>query len=214
MTYTLDFFNKIFDIETCRPMTKESNIDKYCSFWDKYDKRTCRLVESGLFIPTREHILHFCENESFVQCYHYVGKSLPQEKLADESQKSKPLRNRRLYARIPTREKISVSHYSLTRETSGDIIDSDAMAVDLSLGGLQIETSEPIYVNQIISFSFDEYFHPPGFKGKGEIRWIHQDDSQDSPINAGLAFVDNETADIVKNHLMGMGEKLLRLSGF
>ena len=145
--------------------------------------------------------------------FHYIGKSLPREKLADENQ-NKPLRNRRLYARIPTREKLSVSQYSMTRETNGDIIDSGAMVVDLSLGGLQIETSKPIYVNQIISFSFDEYFNPPGFTGKGEIRWIHQDESQDLPINAGLAFVDNETSNTVKNHLMGMGEKLLRLSGF
>ena len=74
-------------------------------------------------------------------------------KLAAENH-NKPLRNRRLYTRIPTREKISVSQYSMTMETDGNIIDSKAMAVDLSLGGLQIETSEPIYVNQIISFFF------------------------------------------------------------
>ena len=194
-------------------MTNHSNSDKCCPFWDMHGKRTCRLVESGLFIPTREHILHFCENESFVKCYHYVGKSLPQEKLVGESQ-YKPLRNRRLYARIPTREKLNVSRYSMSKETNEDIIDSQATAVDLSLGGMQIETSEQIYVNQIISFSFDEYFHPPHFKGQGEIRWIHQNKSHNSPSNAGLAFVDNETVNTIKNHLMGMGEKLLRLSGF
>ena len=194
-------------------MTDQAKKDKCCPFWDKYDKKTCRLVESGLFIPTREHILHFCENESFVQCYHYVGKSVPQEKLVRKS-KNRPLRNRRLYTRIPTREKLSVSRYSMANETNEDIIDSQAMAVDLSLGGMQIETNEEIHLNQIISFSFDENFHPPGFKGKGEIRWIQQDKSQDYPSNAGLAFVDTETINAVRNHLMGMGEKLLRLSGF
>ena len=194
-------------------MADQAKKDNCCPFWDKNDKKTCRLVESGLFIPTREHILHFCENESFVQCYHYVGKSVPQENLVRKSN-NRPLRNRRLYTRIPTREKLSVSRYSMANETNEDIIDSQAMAVDLSLGGMQIETNEEIHLNQIISFSFDENFHPPGFKGKGEIRWIQQDESQDYPSNAGLAFVDTETTNTVRNHLMGMSEKLLRLSGF
>ena len=194
-------------------MADQAKKDNCCPFWDKNDKKTCRLVESGLFIPTREHILHFCENESFVQCYNYVGKSVSQKKLG-RKRKNRPLRNRRLYTRIPTREKLSVSRYSMANETNEDIIDSQAMAVDLSLGGMQIETNEEIHLNQIISFSFDENFHPPGFKGKGEIRWIQQDKSQDYPSNAGLAFVDTETINTVRSHLMGMGEKLLRLSGF
>ena len=194
-------------------MADQAKKDNCCPFWDKNDKKTCRLVESGLFIPTREHILHFCENESFVQCYNYVGKSVSQKKLG-RKRKNRPLRNRRLYTRIPTREKLSVSRYSMANGTNEDIIDSQAMAVDLSLGGMQIETNEEIHLNQIISFSFDENFHPPGFKGKGEIRWIQQDESQDYPSNAGLAFVDTETINTIRNHLMGMGEKLLRLSGF
>ena len=194
-------------------MTDQSKKDHSCPFWDKNDKKTCRLVESGLFIPTREHILHFCENESFVKCYHYVGKSALQEKIASNSKK-RSLRNRRIYTRIPTREKLSLSSYSMANQTNEDIIDSQAMALDLSLGGIQIETHEQVYVNQIISFSFDENFHPPYFKGKGEIRWIKQEKSLDEPIYAGLAFVDDETANTVKNHLMGSGEKLLRLSGF
>ena len=194
-------------------MTKHSKKDNCCPYWDLQGKRTCRLVESGLFIPTLEHILHFCENESFVKCYHYVGKSAPQEKIVSNSKK-RSLRNRRIYTRIPTREKLSLSRYSMANETNEDIIDSQAMALDLSLGGIQIETHEKVYVNQIISFSFDENFHPPNFKGKGEVRWIKQEKSLDEPIYAGLAFVDNETANTVKNHLMGMGEKLLRLSGF
>ena len=194
-------------------MTNQSNSDKCCPFWDMQGKRTCRLVESGLFIPTRDHILNFCEKESFVKCYHYVGKSTLQEKLFSKSE-NRPLRNRRLYTRIPTHEKLSVSRYSLANESNEDMIDSQAMTVDLSLGGMQIESSEKFYINQILSFSFDENFHPPGFKGKGEIRWIHQDKSQDKPNHAGLAFIDNETTNAVRNHLMGMGEKLLRLSGF
>ena len=171
------------------------------------------MVESGLFIPTREHILHFCENESYVKCYHYVGKYASQER-NDPKVQERPLRNRRLYTRIPTSEKLSVSRYSLSREENEAILDGEALALDLSLGGMQIQTKAPINVNQIISFSFDEYFQPPGFKGRGEIRWIDRDESQNTPGNAGLAFVDTETANTVRNHLLGMGEKLLRLSGF
>ena len=99
-------------------------------------------------------------------------KSSDQEVLSGKSEE-KPFQNRRLFTRIPTSQKLSVSRYSMAREENEDIIDDEALAVDLSLGGMRIETSAPMNVNQIISFSFDEQFHPPGFKGKGEIRWIH-----------------------------------------
>ena len=196
-------------------MTNQANNKKYCPFWDKFGKRTCRLVESGLFIPTRDHILHFCENESFVKCYHYIrgGKSPEQRDLAGKYEEV-PFVNQRHYTRIPTTQKLSVSRYSLAKETNEDVLDDQAMAVDLSLGGMRIETNAPVHVNQIISFTFDEEFHHPGFKGKGEVRWIHQDRSQDAATNAGLAFVDDDTKNTVRNHLLGMGDKLLRLSGF
>jgi hypothetical protein len=172
------------------------------------------LVESGLFIPTPEHILHYCENEQYITCYHYVGKRPSEHEELSGEIRERPLKNRRLYTRIPTSEKLSVSRYSMAREADEDVIDEQAMVVDLSLGGMRIETHASLHVNQIISFAFDEHFQPPHFKGKGEIRWLHPyDPHQDAPCHAGLAFVDNETADTVRNHLLGMGEKLLRLSG-
>ena len=195
-------------------MTDQSKKQNFCPFWDKYGKRECRLVESGLFIPTREHILRFCENESYVKCYHYIGRSDPLEKAAPKWE-NQPLRNRRQYIRIPTQQKISVSRYSLANEANEDILDEGAMALDLSLGGMRVETAAPIHLNQIISFAFDETFHPPGFKGKGEIRWIHQDESGSAaPLNAGLAFIDDETKNTVRNHLLNMGERILFLPGF
>ena len=184
-----------------------------CPFWDKFGKRSCRLVESGLFIPTREHILRFCENRLYVKCYHYKGKSAEEDALFKNKERQFS-RNRRHFNRIPTAQKLSLSRYSIAKDTFEDMLDSEAMTVDLSLGGMRIETNEPIYVNQIISFTFDEKFHPPGFEGKGEVRWIHQGESQDEPSNAGLAFVDDDTKNTVRNHLLGMGDKLLRLSGF
>ena len=187
-------------------MADQSKCNKlFCPFWDKFGKRSCRLIESGLFIPTREHIFRFCENRLYVKCYHYKGKPAVEDQFS---------RNRRQFNRIPTSQKLSLSRYSIAKDAYEDMLDSDAMTVDLSLGGIRIETNEPVYVNQIISFTFDENFHPPGFEGKGEVRWINNDKSQDTPSNAGLAFVDDDTKNTVKNHLLGMGDKLLRLSGF
>ena len=193
-------------------MTEKSNKEICCPFWDKYNKKTCKLVESGLFIPTNEHILHFCENELYVKCYHYIGASSPEQRGMPEKREEKFHRNRRLYTRIPTSQKLSVSSYSLAKEAEENLLDNQAMVMDLSLGGMRIETNAPVNVNQIISFSFDEKFHPPNYKGKGEIRWIDQAESHGAPVYAGLAFVDNDTKDTVKNHLLGMGEKLLSLT--
>ncbi len=195
-------------------MTDQPRNENFCPFWDKYGKRECRLVESGLFIPTREHILRFCENELYVKCYHYIGRPELFENIVEKWERQS-LRNRRQFTRIPTREKLSVSRYSLAFEENEDIIDDKAIVVDLSLGGMRIETDALINVNQIVSFSFDEKFYPPVFKGKGEVRWIlRPNEHKDGAANAGLAFVDDDTKNIVKNHLLGMGEKLLRLNGF
>ena len=195
-------------------MTDQSKKDTCCPFWDKYKKRTCQLVESGLFIPTHEHILHYCENELYIKCYHYVG--MRQEILEESSGKSEEryIKNRRFYTRIPTSEKLLVTRYSMAREADEDVLDDQAMVLDLSLGGMRIETNAPIHENQIISFTFDEKFQPPHFKGKGEIRWIEkQRPHAGAPGNAGLAFVDDETKNTVREHLLGMGERLLHLSG-
>jgi hypothetical protein len=195
-------------------MTDQSKNQKFCPFWDKYGKRECRLVESGLFIPTREHILRFCENELYVKCYHYVGRPDYRKKTVQNLGKEY-LRNRRQFIRIPIQQKLSVSRYSLANEANEDMLDDGAMVLDLSLGGMQIETAAPIHLNQIISFAFDENFSPPGFKGKGEIRWINQDELRTStPSNAGLAFIDDDTKNTVRNHLLSMGDKLLFLPGF
>lgn len=193
-------------------MTEHSSSNKWCPFWDK-SKKTCRLADIGLFIPTHDHILSFCENEFYMKCGHYVGKLHTQEKPINGGT-SRPLKNRRHYTRIPTSQMLAVSRYSLAREEDEAVLDDRASAVDLSLGGMRIETLAPININQIVSFSFDEHFHPPGFKGKGEVRWIQRDESQGAPVNAGLAFVDQETTETIRNHLLGLGEKLLRLSGF
>lgn len=173
------------------------------------------MVESGLFIPTSDHILHYCENEQYITCYHYVGKRPPEHEELSGEFRGRPIKNRRLYTRIPTSEKLSVSRYSMAKEEEEDLMDEQAMVEDLSLGGMRIETKASLHINQIISFAFDEHFQPPHFRGKGEIRWLHpHGPQQDDKYHAGLAFVDNETVDTVRKHLLGMGEKLLRLSGF
>ena len=193
-------------------MADQSTKENLCPFWDKFGKRACRLVESGLFIPTRHHILRFCENENFVKCYHYEGRSAVEDViLSSEGQRF--TRNRRLFTRIPTTQNLSLSRYSVSKESHEDLLDSQAMAVDLSLGGMRIETKAPISVNQIISFVFDENFVPAGYKGKAEVRWVRNIESHDARPYAGLAFVDSETVQTVRDHLLGLGEKLLHLSG-
>ena len=103
-------------------MANQSNSKKCCPFWDKYGKRTCRLVESGLFIPTRDHILHFCENELFFKCYHYAGKKSPEQEVFS-GMEGKRLENRRLFTRIPTYQKLRISRYSMARDEEEDVID-------------------------------------------------------------------------------------------
>lgn len=190
-------------------MASQSKKPNCCPFWNRNGIRECRLVESGLFIPTREHILRFCETGFFGDCYHYIGKAATGDDNLAESA-AKPAANRRLYTRIQVQEILSVSRYSLAKEASEDILDDAAMVEDLSLGGMRISTHGPISINQVLSFTFDEQFHPPRFQGKGEVRWIDVQ-QQEGPVTAGLAFIDEMTRNAVKDHLLGLGEKILHL---
>ena len=193
-------------------MTNQSNSETCCPFWDKYGKRTCLNVASGLFIPTQEHILHFCENELYITCVHYTAKHPTEQSEPPSDRQEKLIKNRRIYTRIPVSQNLSVSRFSMAKNEEEGILDDQATVMDLSLGGMRIETSARLYENQIVSFIFDENFHPPGFKGKGEIKWQDTPEPEEGvPGRAGLAFVDDQTKDTVRNHLLGMGEKLLYL---
>ena len=147
-------------------MATHTTKNNCCPFWNQSGKKECRLVESGLFIPTREHILRFCETEFYGDCYHYVGRAAGfEDDLVEKA--VKPTENRRLFTRIPVKEKISVARYSLAQEANEDTLDNEAVAEDLSLGGMRISTTGPINVNQVLSFTFGDQFQPPGFQGKG-----------------------------------------------
>ena len=189
-------------------MTSHSETSsKCCPFWDKYDHRSCKLVEIGLFIPTHDYILQFCENE-FSKCHYNVSSRKPGETFSSDKIYNQPRSNRRLFTRIPSSLQLKLSSFSITKDTAEEILDEKSRLVDLSLCGLRIETSAGLNTNQVIFFSGEKQSHSSNFIGKGEVRWIRAAQSHHAQSIAGLAFIDQNTKDTVKNYLVGLGEKI------
>lgn len=189
---------------------KSKTCNKCCPFWDKYGNRTCSLVEIGLFIPTHDHILQFCENE-FFKCHNYNISKQQDQVFPPVENSNQPRSNRRLFTRFPNSLQMKLSRFSITKDTIENMLDKESELVDLSLGGMRIDTRTELNTNQIIFFSVDKQNHSSGFVGKGEVRWIRGVQSHDAlRLNmAGLAFIDDDTRNTVKDYLIGLGEKIL-----
>jgi len=85
----------------------------------------------------------------------------------------------------------------------GAMLCDDARAVDISLGGLRLETGTKIPVNRKLLFVFGEDFTVPRWSGEGVVRWSKQRGSspEEPMFHAGLAFTDSRTPQAVSRHL-------------
>ncbi len=182
------------------PTDKKKNI---CPFLDDINGCSCRLSGSGLFIPTREHILTYCENEHYSRCQHYVHSRISIEQKAEFDFDDNPVSNRRRFMRIPLSQQIKVSRYH-SDQNREEILDNDALSLDLSLGGMRITTKASLDVDETVSFFFGEENEPQGFKGTADVKWIQSAGYEDS-IQAGLSFTDQDTCNTVRNYIIGLG---------
>jgi Tfp pilus assembly protein PilZ len=105
--------------------------------------------------------------------------------------------------RIPSSQQIKVNRYH-SDQNREEILDNDALSLDLSLGGMRIVTNASLDVDETVSFFFGEENEPQGFKGIGNVKWIQSSGYEDS-IQVGLSFTDQDTCNTVRNYIIGLG---------
>ena len=184
-------------------MSKTSQKKSSCPFLDKVSESSCRLSASGLIIPTSEHILNYCKNESYYTCHHFIQSRIATEQNIELAYDDRPASNRRRHMRIPTYQPVRISRIH-TDTNKEETIDNGAASIDLSLGGMRLETKAYLDPDETISFFFGEGNDQQYFKGKGDVKWIHAHES-DEIIQVGLSFNDQETSNAVHRHLTGLG---------
>ena len=158
-----------------------------CPYFQRDNGGDCQMTRGGLYIPLPAHIEIFCKTIKYTSCPQYIrGKVLIQENIRQNAETTD---SRRRFPRIRNRFPLTIS----TCDEKGravQVIDRDAMTLDLSLGGVKISSNSEIPSNKILHFSFREDLHHNPVTGVGEVRWCHHAEGPHL-FQAGLSFLDN-----------------------
>lgn len=169
---------------------------KICLYWSQ-ERGECTLTKRGLFIPTQDHIEIYCTSSQFYKCHHYIsGRELIEQEKLDYSQSYGD--NRRFFQRKEGRYSVKLESCDSSGVPTGNF-HTEAQTIDLSAGGMRIETPSEIPQSSLIAFRFGAEFFIPDFAGFGEIRWSDNNGSQ--KFLSGLSFVENRVKRAIGAHI-------------
>lgn len=164
-------------------MSEDTNENEYCPFWSTYALK-CRLSNDGLFIPLDDHIDVYCTTTEYPLCLQYNMNS---EGRAQIKRKPKePEDNRRAFPRLERNFRVTLvkmtdsgklaKHFSLHAST-----------LDISRGGMRLNTTERLIDDTRIAFSFVDVFPEELQSGTATIKWCCEQE-ESGFYQAGLAF--------------------------
>ena len=173
-------------------------MSEHCPYWSKQNSHECKMTKGGLYIPMPEHVDMFCSKSYFVQCHQYLRGC---EILKETARKYGFIVDggRRKYRRVSERTTLTLSACNNSRNLL-ELLDDKASTVDLSLGGMCLESSKEIQQNSLVSFQFSSDFSIPNLSGIGEVKWCEPVDNSDY-FQAGVAFADFELTQAIGSHL-------------
>lgn len=178
--------------------SKKNSTDKKCPYWSKQNSHECKMTKGGLYIPMPEHVDMFCSKPQYSQCHQYLrGRELLQETARKYGFIVEG--GRRKYRRVPDRTLVSLSSSGSGKNVL-ELLDDKAFTVDLSLGGMRLESNKKIKKDSLVSFQFSSDFSIPNLQGNGEVKWCEPLEDSDS-FQVGVAFSDFELTQAIGSHL-------------
>lgn len=170
-----------------------------CPYWCPSLQR-CTLTAGGLYLPLLEYTLKFCRSRHWEKCPHYQRCS---EDLLAKAAASPPAlaRSRRRHQRLIRYHPLTLAlnEQSVGQDVSGRTL--HAQTLDLSHGGMKIETKADAPATEMIYFVFGDDFPLPGFAGEARVRWQQQDD-RTGRRQLGLVFVDQKACWVISESLL------------
>lgn len=161
-------------------MKKDTSSCKHCPYW-LADSRKCLISRKGLFIPLEKHIATYCTTPKHTQCHLYRD-----ELLLQQSAQQPANHNRRKYNRFPSGKKLTL-HQITDTGTIGDGTSKIAFTTNLSDGGIQIRTKNPLFHGALVSLSYEQTAKSSRKKRLAKVVWCQYE--KDSLIYlAGLRF--------------------------
>lgn len=157
----------------------------------------CLMTNGGLYIPMPKHINTLCRTARFDQCYHYVqGCSVARELAGQLGFIHND--SRRRYRRVSERLPLQLANCGCDGR-GAEILDPEACTVDLSFGGIRIESCVKLPVQGKISFVVGQGGDLPCWEGQGEVRWTDQ--LAGGLFQSGLIVTDKKTFQAIGQHL-------------
>lgn len=176
-----------------KKLTKEQ-----CPYWSSQNSHECKMTKGGLYIPMPEHVDMFCSKPRYTSCHQYLrGCDLMRETakrygfIIDEG--------RRKYRRVSDKVFLSLSSCDANRNVL-ELLDDKAFTIDLSLGGMRLESSKIITKDSCVAFQFSPDFSRPSLFGTGKVKWCKPADNSDH-FQVGVAFTDFELTQAIGSHL-------------
>ena len=155
------------------------------------------MTNGGLYIPMPEHINTLCVTARFDQCHHYIHGCSSVWNLAGQLNIIHDT-SRRRYRRITERIPLQLADCGLDGRCA-EIIDHGAFTVDLSLGGIRVESQVELPVRKKIAFTLGKNGVETSWNGLGEVRWTEKLGT--GSFHSGLIVTDKKTFHSLGQHL-------------
>lgn len=177
---------------------KKNSTANQCPYWSSHNSHECKMTKGGLYIPMPEHVDMFCSKPQFVQCHQYIRGC---ELLKETARKYGFIVDggRRKYRRVSDQTFLALSSCDSARNHL-ELLDDKAFTVDLSLGGMRLESHKKIDENSLVSFQFSQDFSIPNLSGVGEVKWCEPIENSEY-FQAGVAFSDFELTQAIGSYL-------------
>jgi hypothetical protein len=155
------------------------------------------MTNGGLYIPMPEHINTLCATPRFGQCHHYRQGCAAIREVAGQLGYAHDA-SRRRYPRVQERIPIQIADYGHDGRAA-EILDSNAFTVDLSLGGIRVESQVPLPTRKRVAFVVGKEGSGPCWDGLGEVRWT--ENIRAGAFQSGLIVTDQKTFQAIGHHL-------------
>lgn len=173
---------------------KKNNVEHVCPHWSMISK-SCLLHQGGLFIPVSEHVKIYCQSSNYLSCQQILSQAAAVSSSPWENKEE----NRRRFKRTQKRYYLRLSEYkpSVVAEVP---LDECACTVDMSAGGIRLESSCSLALDSLVSFYLDKKFSKSGLRGIGKVKWCKS--LRNTPLyHAGIDFIDEYAAQAIQEHL-------------
>ncbi len=175
-------------------MPKHKKSTSACEFWSP-SENTCKVCDSGLFIPLDDHIEIYCKTPEHALCIQY---NMNIQTVQDEDRWSSV--NRRRHMRVKEKQQISLVRLN----ESGNVVShlpEKANVLDLSMGGMRVNSREMLMHDSIVQFTFTGDDIPTTMQsGIAKVRWSCPINN-DTLYQVGLAFQGDQTIEAIGKHL-------------